>query len=77
MERESEYIKDRLNQQIRSLMRDNSFMKESLYRKDREIMELRGQLKAADLVTTTLGILLAVMTLAAIAATIWAVRMSP
>ena len=77
MEREPEYSKDRLNQQIRSLMRENSFMKESLYRKDRAIMELRGQLKAADRVTTFLSICLAVMTLAAIAATIWAVRMSP
>lgn len=77
MERESEYIKDRLNQQIRSLMRENSMLKESLYRKDREMMELTGRLKAADRVTTFLGICLGVVSLVTVAAVVSAVRMSP
>ena len=77
MERESEYIKDRLNQQIRSLMRENSMLKDSLFRRNKEFIVMDGMLRKADRVTTFLSICLAVMTLAAIAATIWAVRMSP
>lgn len=77
MEREPEYSKDRLNQQIRSLMRENSMLKESLFRRDKSIIDAQIQLHEADRVTTFLSICLAVMTLAAIAATIWAVRMSP
>lgn len=78
MEREPEYSKDRLNQQIRSLMRENSMLKESLFRRDKEFIVLESKmLRKADRVTTFLSICLAVMTLAAIAATIWAVRMSP
>lgn len=78
MEREPEYSKDRLNQQIRSLMRENSILKESLFRRDKEFVVLESKiLRKADRVTMFLSICLAVMTLAAIAATIWAVRMSP
>lgn len=77
MEKEPEYSKDRLNQQIRSLMRETSMLKESLFRRDKEILDAKNKLYEAERVTTTLGICLAVMTLAAIAATIWAVRMSP
>lgn len=77
MERESEYIKDRLNQQIRNLMRENSMLKDSLFRRDKEMMELTGQLKAADRVTTFLGVCLGVVSLVTVAAVISAVRMSP
>lgn len=78
MEREPEYSKDRLNQQIRSLMRENSILKESLFRRDKEFVVLESKiLRKADRVTMFLSICLAVMTLTAIAATIWAVRMSP
>lgn len=77
MEKESEYIKDRLNQQIRNLMRENSFLKDSLYRKDKEMMYLQERLKAADRVTTFLGICLGVVSLVTITAVISAVRMSP
>lgn len=77
MEREPEYSKDRLNQQIRSLMRENSMLKESVFRRDKEFIVMDEMLRKADRVTMFLSICLAVMTLAAIAATIWAVRMSP
>lgn len=77
MERESEYIKDRLNQQIRNLMRENSMLKDSLFRRDKEMMELTGQLKAADRVTMFLGVCLGVVSLVTVAAVISAVRMSP
>lgn len=57
MEREwMEYSKDRLNQQIRNLMRENSFMKESLYRKDKEMMELMKRLKTTEQVAVWMGI---------------------
>ena len=57
MEREwMEYSKDRLNQQIRNLMRENSFMKESLYRKDKEMMELVKRLKTTEQVAVWMGI---------------------
>ncbi len=77
MEKEPEYSKDRLNQQIRSLMRENFMLKDSLFRRNKEFIVMDGMLRKADRVTTFLSICLAVMTLAAIAATIWAVRMSP
>ena len=77
MEKESEYIKDRLNKQIRSLMRENSMLRELLFRRDKEILDAKNKLYEAERVTTTLGICLAVMTLVTIAAVISAVRMSP
>lgn len=52
MEREPEYSKDRLNQQIRSLMRENSMLKEKL--------------READFVTTALGVFLALAFLLAV-----------
>jgi hypothetical protein len=77
MERESEYIKDRLNQQIRNLTRENSMLKDSLFRRDKEIIDAQNKLYEADRVTTFLGVCLGVVSLVAVAAVISAVRMSP
>ena len=74
MERESEYIKDRLNQQIRNLTRENSMLKDSLYRKDREYIDLQTRYNDAHESVNLLSVILGVTLLLLIGVTIAAIR---
>ena len=74
MERESEYIKDRLNQQIRNLTRENSMLKDSLYRKDREYIDLQMRYNDANESVNLLSVILGVTLLLLIGVTIAAIR---
>ena len=43
-----EYIKDRLNQRIRELERENSMLRESMYHKDRHLMKVQAVYEEAE-----------------------------
>ena len=53
-----EYSKDRLNQEIRGLLRENSLHKNSLFLKDKELIVLKDKLAEADSTIDTLSIIL-------------------
>ena len=53
-----EYSKDRLNQEIRELLRENSLHKNSLFLKDKELIVLKDKLAEADSTIDTLSIIL-------------------
>lgn len=74
MEREPEYVKDRLNQQIRDLTRDNGNLRELLYRKDREIVSLNNKLKEADNASSFMGVVLGTLVLMMLVGAITAIR---
>ncbi len=74
-ERVMEYSKDRLNQQIRDLMRENGHFKDLLFRKDVELNELRRQLVDADKTNNFLSVILGVVLLATIVFTFYAIRL--
>ncbi len=63
----SEYNKDRLNKQIRDLLRENSLLKNSLFIKDKEATVLQDKLTEADNTINVLSIMLGVVLLMFIA----------
>lgn len=69
-----EYIKDRLNQQIRDLTHENSILKNSLYRKDREYIDLQTRYNDAHENVNFLSVILGVALLLLIGVTIAAIR---
>lgn len=69
-----EYIKDRLNQEIRELLRENSLHKNALFLKDKELIVLKDKLAEADSTIDTLSVILGVVLLLLIGVTIAAIR---
>ncbi len=51
-----EFSKDRLNKQIRDLVRENGHLKDSLFRKDLELRDMTRRLRDEISTTTFLGI---------------------
>ena len=72
--REMEYSKDRLNHEIRELTRNNAMLKEALYRKDKEHIDLQMRLNESDEAVNTLSVILGVVLLLLIGVTIAAIR---
>jgi len=70
----SEFYKDRLNQEIRDLLRENSLLKNSLFIKDKEAMVLQEKLKEADSTINVLSIMLGVVLLMFIAVLLFTVQ---
>lgn len=52
MERPSEYTLDRKNREIKELRRSNYDLRDVLYHKDKELSEMKQQLKEADSAST-------------------------
>jgi hypothetical protein len=73
-ERKSEYNKDRLNQEIRDLLRENSLLKNSLFIKDKEAIVLQDKLTEADSTINVLSIMLGVVLLMFIAVLLFTVQ---
>ena len=73
-ERKPEYGKDRLNQEIRDLLRENSLHKNSLFLKDKELIVLQEKLKEADGTINFLSIMLGVVLLMFIAVLLFTVQ---
>ena len=61
-----EYIKDRLNQRVRELERENSMLRESMYHKDRHLMKVQAVYEEAESVNKFLIGALAVTLIVAI-----------
>jgi hypothetical protein len=72
-ERKPEFSKDRLNQEIRELLRENSLHKNALFLKDKELIVLQEKLKEADGTINFLSIMLGVVLLMFIAVLLFAV----
>lgn len=72
--REMEYSKDRLNHEIRELIRNNAMLKEVLYRKDKEYIDLQMRLNESDETVHVLSVTLGVVLLLLIGVTIAAIR---
>jgi hypothetical protein len=70
----SEYSKDRLNKQIRDLVRENSLLKNSLFIKDKEATALQDKLTEADSTINVLSIMLGVVLLMFIAVLLFTVQ---
>ena len=68
-----EFSKDRLNQEIRSLLRENSLHKNSLFLKDKELIVLQEKLKEADNAIDTLSVILGVVLLMSVVGFLFAV----
>jgi hypothetical protein len=73
-ERKPEYSKDRLNQEIRDLLRENSLIKNSLFIKDKEVTVLQDKLTEADSTINVLSIMLGVVLLMFIAVLLFTVQ---
>jgi predicted RNase H-like nuclease (RuvC/YqgF family) len=52
VERPSEYTLDRKNREIKELRRSNYDLRDVLYHKDKELSEMKQQLKEADSAST-------------------------
>lgn len=70
----SEFYKDRLNQEIRGLVRENSQFKNLLFNKDKEAVVLQEKLKEADSTINVLSIMLGVVLLMFIAVLLFTVQ---
>ena len=68
-----EYSKDRLNQEIRGLLRENSLHKNALFLKDKELIVLKDKLKEADGTIDTLSVILGVVLLMSVVGFLFAV----
>lgn len=73
-ELKSEFYKDRLNQEIRGLVRENSQFKNLLFNKDKEAVVLQEKLKEADSTINVLSIMLGVVLLMFIAVLLFTVQ---
>jgi hypothetical protein len=73
MQQEMQYSKDRLNQEIRGLLRENSLLKNSLLNKDKELIVLKDKLAEADGTIDTLSVILGVVLLLSIIGLLFAV----
>ena len=69
----SEFSKDRLNQEIRGLLRENSQFKNSLFNTDKEVVALQDKLKEADSTINVLSIMLGAVLLLFIVVLLFAV----
>ena len=70
-----EFLKDRLDKQIRDLTRENGHLRDTVFRKDCELNAVRLQLADADKTHTFLSVLLGVVLLAFLVFSLYAVRL--
>ena len=68
-----EFSKDRLNQEIRGLLRENSLLKNSLFLKDKELIVLQEKLTEADSTIDTLSVILGAVLLMSVVGFLFAV----
>jgi predicted RNase H-like nuclease (RuvC/YqgF family) len=71
-----EFSKDRLNKQIRDLVRENEHLKDSLFRKDYELNQLRRQMEDADKTSNFLSITMGIILVAFIVFALYAVKLA-
>lgn len=72
----SEYNKDRLNKEIRDLVRDNGHLRDTIFRKDKELRDMTQRLGDEISTTTFLGIAFTVTIAAFIVFALYAVKLA-
>ena len=70
-----EFLKDRLDKQIRELTRENGHLRDTVFRKDCELNAVRLQLADADKTHTFLSVVLGIVLLAFLVFSLYAVRL--
>ena len=70
-----EFSKDRLNKQIRDLVRDNGNLRDTIFRKDLELNAVRRELADADKTHTFLSVTLGISLLAFLVFSLYAIRL--
>ena len=73
-ERTMEYSKDRLNQQIRDLLRENSMLKNSLFNQDKERIKMQARLDDLESDNRFISLCLGVVLLVLIVGTLVTIR---
>jgi len=71
-----EYSKDRLNKQIRELVRENGHLRDTIFRKDYELNQLRRQMEDADKMSNFLSITMGIILVAFIVFALYAVKLA-
>jgi len=72
----SEYNKDRLNKEIRDLVRDNGHLRDTIFRKDYELNAMRRQIEDADKMSNFLSITMGIILVAFIVFALYAVKLA-
>jgi predicted RNase H-like nuclease (RuvC/YqgF family) len=72
----SEHNKDRLNKQIRDLVRENGHLRDTIFRKDYELNQLRRQMEDADKMSNFLSITMGIILVAFIVFALYAVKLA-
>ena len=72
----SEYSKDRLNKQIRDLVRENGHLRDTIFRKDYELNAMRRQIEDADKMSNFLSITMGIILVAFIVFALYAVKLA-
>jgi len=70
-----EFSRDRLNKQIRELVRDNGNLRDTIFRKDLELNAVRRELADADKTHTFLSVTLGISLLAFLIFSLYAIRL--
>ena len=70
-----EFSRDRLNKQIRDLVRDNGNLRDTIFRKDLELNAVRRELADADKTHTFLSVTLGISLLAFLIFSLYAIRL--
>jgi hypothetical protein len=70
-----EFSRDRLNKQIRDLVRDNGNLRDTIFRKDLELNAVRRELADADKTHTFLSVTLGISLLAFLVFSLFAIRL--
>jgi len=70
-----EFSKDRLNKQIRDLVRENEHLRDTIFRKDLELNAVRRELADADKTHTFLSVTLGISLLAFLIFSLYAIRL--
>ena len=70
-----EFSRDRLNKQIRDLVRDNGNLRDTIFRKDLELNAVRRELADADKTHTFLSVTLGISLLAFLVFSLYAIRL--
>jgi hypothetical protein len=71
-----EFSKDRLNKQIRDLVLENGHLKDTIFRKDYELNQLRRQMEDADKMSNFLSITMGIVLVAFIVFALYAVKLA-
>lgn len=77
MERQNEYLLDRKEQEIRRLTVEISELRDTIFRKDKGLIDLRLRNESTERIAGFLGVCTVLMGLVAVIAVTWALQVKP